>query len=188
MKHIQLFENFDTHHFFDFLKRGISASKLSSKSYWIKFDYDGSTALKWQDDPGYQALPQMLETDFSSILAYNSEETDTKKLVDFLANKIPDKFTCSSQKWVSVWEYFPKFGMAVAYGYGGAPNWYFISPSYIGAEWWNKELLRNPSPTILMLATYWSGLSDKFKREIQIPPNYQDQFNTRVEFSNLGLL
>jgi hypothetical protein len=193
MKHVQLFENFDTDHFFEFLKeflkKGFPASKLSSKSYWSKFDYDnGSTALQWQDDPGYQALPQKLETDFSSILVYNSEETDVEKLEDFLENKTRDESIPSTQNWVSVWDYFPKFGIAVAYGGGGAPDWYFISPSYMGAEWWNKELLRNPSPTILMLATYWSGLSDKFKREIQIPPNYQDQFDSRVEFSNLGLL
>jgi hypothetical protein len=33
----------------------------------------------------------------------------------------------SNQEWITAWDYFPELGIAVAYGAGGAPDWYFVA-------------------------------------------------------------
>ncbi len=58
---------------------------------------------------------------------------------------------------------------------------------YLNADWWNSELSKDPARTIQLLAPWWSGMSDELKREIRIPPGYEDRFELRAGFSELGL-
>jgi hypothetical protein len=59
---------------------------------------------------------------------------------------------------------------------------------YLQPDWWNSELSKDPARTIQLLAPWWSQMSDEFKREIRIPPGYEDRLGMRSEFSELGLL
>jgi hypothetical protein len=54
-------------------------------------------------------------------------------------------------------------------------------------DWWNSELSKDPARTIQKLAPLWSQMSDELKREIRIPPGYEDRLGMRSEFSDLGL-
>jgi hypothetical protein len=54
-------------------------------------------------------------------------------------------------------------------------------------DWWNSELSKDPARTIQLLAPVWSQMSDELKREIRIPPGYEDRLGMRSEFSELGL-
>jgi len=58
---------------------------------------------------------------------------------------------------------------------------------YLDADWWNSELSKDPARTIQLLASCWSQMSDELKREIRIPPGYEDRFELRAGFSDLGL-
>ena len=58
---------------------------------------------------------------------------------------------------------------------------------YLQPDWWNSELSKDPASTIQQLAPWWSQMSDEFKREIRIPPGYEDRFELRAGFSDLGL-
>ena len=58
---------------------------------------------------------------------------------------------------------------------------------YLQPDWWNLELSKDPARTIQLLAPVWSQMSDELKREIRIPPGYEDRFGMRSEFSDLGL-
>jgi len=58
---------------------------------------------------------------------------------------------------------------------------------YLDADWWNSELSKDPARTIQMLAPVWSKLPEELKREIRIPPGYEDRLGMRSEFSELGL-
>jgi hypothetical protein len=58
---------------------------------------------------------------------------------------------------------------------------------YLQPDWWNSELSKDPARKIQMLAPWWSQMSDELKREIRIPPGYEDRFGMRSEFSELGL-
>ena len=58
---------------------------------------------------------------------------------------------------------------------------------YLDADWWNSQLSKDPARTIQKLAPWWSQMSDELKREIRIPPGYEDRFGMRSEFSELGL-
>jgi hypothetical protein len=58
---------------------------------------------------------------------------------------------------------------------------------YLRSDWWNSELSKDPARTIQQLAPWWSQMSDEFKREIRIPPGYEDRFELRAGFSDLGL-
>ena len=58
---------------------------------------------------------------------------------------------------------------------------------YLQPDWWNSELSKDPARTIQLLAPWWSQMSDDLKREIRIPPGYEDRLGMRSEFSELGL-
>ena len=58
---------------------------------------------------------------------------------------------------------------------------------YLQPDWWNSELSKDPARTIQKLAPWWPKMSDELKREIRIPPGYEDRFGMRSEFSDLGL-
>jgi len=58
---------------------------------------------------------------------------------------------------------------------------------YLDADWWNSQLSKDPARTIQKLAPWWSQMSDEFKRGIRIPPGYEDRFELRAGFSELGL-
>jgi hypothetical protein len=58
---------------------------------------------------------------------------------------------------------------------------------YLQPDWWNSELSKDPARTIQKLAPWWSQMSDDLKREIRIPPGYEDRFELRAGFSDLGL-
>jgi len=58
---------------------------------------------------------------------------------------------------------------------------------YLQPDWWNSELSKDPARTIQLLAPWWSQMSDELKREIRIPPGYEDRLGMRSEFSELGL-
>jgi hypothetical protein len=54
-------------------------------------------------------------------------------------------------------------------------------------DWWNSELSKDPARTIQLLAPVWSKFPEELKREIRIPPGYEDRLGMRSEFSELGL-
>ncbi len=58
---------------------------------------------------------------------------------------------------------------------------------YVQPDWWNSELFKDPARTIHLLAPWWSQMSDELKREIRIPPGYEDRFELRAGLSDLGL-
>ena len=58
---------------------------------------------------------------------------------------------------------------------------------YLQPDWWNSELSKDPARTIQKLVPWWSQMSDELKREIRIPPGYEDRLGMRSEFSDLGL-
>ncbi len=58
---------------------------------------------------------------------------------------------------------------------------------YFQPDWWNSELSKDPARTIQLLAPWWSQMSDELKRGIRIPPGYEDRFELRAGFSELGL-
>jgi hypothetical protein len=58
---------------------------------------------------------------------------------------------------------------------------------YLQPDWWNSELSRDPARTIQLLAPVWSQMSGELKREIRIPPGYEDRLGMRSELSDLGL-
>jgi hypothetical protein len=58
---------------------------------------------------------------------------------------------------------------------------------YLQPDWWNSELSKDPARTIQLLASCWSKLPEELKREIRIPPGYEDRFELRAGFSDLGL-
>jgi len=58
---------------------------------------------------------------------------------------------------------------------------------YLQPDWWNSELSKDPARTIQKLAPWWSVMSDELKRGIRIPPGYEDRFELRAGFSDLGL-
>jgi hypothetical protein len=120
MKHLKLFENF--------MEEGVNASNLSKKEYWAEYDdADGETAEYWENDPGYAALETNLGVPLDSIKALNSEVDSISILEDTISDLAPDDTIKSNQEWITAWDYFPEFGIAVAYGAGGAPDWYFVA-------------------------------------------------------------
>jgi hypothetical protein len=122
MKHIKEFEFFQ-----DEKDGGTPASELSNRSYWAQFDdNDGETADDWANDPGFQDLEKNLGINLDYLLALNSEGDDVEKFEDAIANSSPEKTVKSTQEYVTNWEYYPNLGIAVAYGNGGAPDWYFV--------------------------------------------------------------
>jgi hypothetical protein len=127
MKHITLFENFYLMHFFS-EEGGTQAENLASRKYWKEFDeVNGETATQWRNDPGYQMLSTELGSPIESIKAYNSEEDEiTYEISDEIENLTPSNSIKSNQEYIGVWEYFPEHGVAVAYGNGGAPDYYFV--------------------------------------------------------------
>jgi hypothetical protein len=58
---------------------------------------------------------------------------------------------------------------------------------YLQSDWWNSELSKDPARTIQNLAPWWSQMSGELKREIRIPPGYEDRLGMRSELSDLGL-
>jgi hypothetical protein len=58
---------------------------------------------------------------------------------------------------------------------------------YLQPDWWNSELSKDPARKIQKLAPWWSQMSDELKREIRIPPGYEDRLGMRSELSDLGL-
>ena len=123
MKHVKLFEDFDQSENF-----GVRASDLSKKEFWSKFDYiEGKTADYWANDPGYAALERNLGAPMSSIRAFDSENDSVEEYETSIENLKPSTSIKSNQEYVTGWEYFPEAGIAVAYGDGGAPDWYFVS-------------------------------------------------------------
>ena len=135
MKHIKLFEAFSE------MNTGIPASNLSKKEYWEKFDYDESTANDWANDPGYQALEKHLGVplDYIQVLCsetavdreYDEIEKIVEEIEEFLGEgaDVEGRSIKSNQEYVIGWEYYPELGIAVANGDGGAPDWYFITPT-----------------------------------------------------------
>jgi hypothetical protein len=124
--HVKLFEDF----FNNSELEGIKASDLSSKEYWAEFDdNDGETATEWEDDPGYNILSDMLDSPLENIQALNSEENDLSELEEKIEGMTPLKTIQSTQDYIGSWEYYPEVGVAVAYGNGGAPDYWFYKGS-----------------------------------------------------------
>ena len=123
MKHVKLFENFETES-----NEGTEAVNLGSMDYWKEFDeVNGETATQWRNDPGYQMLSTELGSPIKSIKAYNSEEDEiTDKIADKIDDLTPSKSIKSNQEYIGIWDYFHEYGVAVAYGNGGAPDYYFM--------------------------------------------------------------
>jgi hypothetical protein len=120
MKHLKLFENF--------MEKGVNASNLSKKEYWAEYDdMDGETAEYWENDPGYAALETNLGVPLDSIQALNSEVDSIGDLEDAIDGLDAPNTVRSNQDWITAWDYFPEMGIAVAYGDGGAPDWYFVA-------------------------------------------------------------
>jgi len=123
MKHVKLFEEFD----FPNSNQGTPASNLSDRNYWKEFDYmDGETADEWAGDPGYRALERNLGSSLDNIIALNSENDDVEDLEERIENSTPSSVIPSNQEYITSWEYYPELSIAVAFGNGGAPDWFFI--------------------------------------------------------------
>jgi hypothetical protein len=121
MKHIRLFENF-------MANPEVPASNLSKREYWSEYDdMDGVTADYWANDPGYAALETNLGVPLDSIQALNSESDDIEELENAISSLDAANTVRSNQEFVTAWDYFPELGVAVAYGDGGAPDWYFVA-------------------------------------------------------------
>lgn len=121
MNQVKVFE------FFQEGEGGTPVSNLSSTSYWAEFDEnDGKTADDWVNDPGFQNLEKNLGISPDYLLALNSEGDDVEKFKDVIVNSLPEKTVKSTQEYVTNWEYYTDLGIAVAYGNGGAPDWFFV--------------------------------------------------------------
>jgi len=115
MKHIQLFEQYNT---------GIPAKNLSDPSWWAQFD-DEEAADSFAKDLGYQALDDALGKPLSAIKCLNSETDNVDEIENTIDGLTPENSMKSNQEFVRGWEYYPSVGVAVAYGDAGAPDWYF---------------------------------------------------------------
>jgi len=57
----------------------------------------------------------------------NSEVDSIGELEDAIDGLDTTNTVRSNQEWITAWDYFPELGIAVAYGAGGAPDWYFVA-------------------------------------------------------------
>ena len=58
---------------------------------------------------------------------------------------------------------------------------------WLGPDWWNLELQRDPGKTVHLLSTMWNGMPKDMQSAIKIPKGYEEQFDLFSGFDELGL-
>jgi hypothetical protein len=58
---------------------------------------------------------------------------------------------------------------------------------WLGPDWWNQELQRDPGKTVHLLATAWNHMPKDMQSAIKIPKGYEDDFELFSGFDELGL-
>jgi hypothetical protein len=126
-----------------------------------------------------EGAPQTVEGEFS---CYNNQLTSLEGAPQTVTGSFwGDAFQLEPGKWNSTgWLEVLRTGSPEA-------QKLILTLPYLDADWWNSELSKDPARTIQLLAPVWSVMSDELKREIRIPPGYEDRFGMRSEFSELGL-
>jgi hypothetical protein len=58
---------------------------------------------------------------------------------------------------------------------------------WLGPDWWNQELQRDPAKTVHLLATVWNHMPKDMQSAIKIPKGYENQLDLFSGFDELGL-
>ena len=58
---------------------------------------------------------------------------------------------------------------------------------WLGPDWWNQELQRDPGKTVHLLSTMWKHMTKNMQSAIKIPKGHEDDFELFTGFDELGL-